>query len=146
MKTFRHFLFLLLALTLARAEDQPTKPPERVIRDFYQWYVQALMQNRDPFAKGRAELKRYASARLIQEIDRMRKGPDGLDGDYFLDAQDFDQEWAKNISVTPPVITGNRATTEVTLAGKEMGSRKLRVTLVRGTDGWKVDKVQGENP
>jgi hypothetical protein len=26
----------------------------------------------------------------------MKQGPDALDADYFLDAQDFDDLWAKN--------------------------------------------------
>ena len=88
-------------------------------------------------------MKRYASARLLREIDGMRKGPDGLNGDYFLDAQDFDKDWATNISVSTPVRKGKRATTVVELKGKEMGTRKLRVALVQEQNEWKVDKVEG---
>jgi ABC-type transporter MlaC component len=144
MKFPKLFFTLLFLAAIARAEDRPATPPERVVRDFYQWYVQALVQNRDPFTQDRAQLKRYASERLLREIDHARKGPDGLDGDPFVDAQDFDKDWAKNISVSAPVINGKRATTVVELSGKEMGTRKLQVTLVQENGAWKVDKVEGQ--
>lgn len=139
------FSLALLLVTLsphAQAAD-PSRSPEQVIHDFYRWYVQALMKNREPLTKERAELKRYASDRLIREIDHMRKGPDGLDGDYFLDAQDFDDDWATNIKVSGTSIKGDRATALVELSGKEIGTKKLRVTLVQQAGQWKVDKVEG---
>lgn len=135
---------LLLFLSVAQAADPVTAGPERVIRDFYRWYVQSLVDNTDLFTKGRVELKRYATERLIREIDQMRKGPDGLNGDYFVDAQDFDKDWGKNISTSTPVITGERATVEVELKGRELGARKLRVSLVETRGVWKVDKVLGQ--
>ena len=118
--------------------------PEQVIRDFYRWYVEAVASNRDPLTEKRAELKRYATARLLGEIDGMVKGPEGLNGDYFLDAQDIDKDWAKNIKVSTPAIRGNRATADVELTGKELGMRQLRVSLAREKGSWKVDKVTGK--
>ena len=120
------------------------KPPELVLRDFYKWYVAAVVANKNPFEMERATLRRYVTARLIGEIDGMRKGPDGLDGDYFLDAQDFDAEWGKNIMMGKPAIKRGQAIVDVELRGTEMGSKKLHITL-RGENGWwKVDKVEGE--
>ncbi len=118
--------------------------PEQVIRHFYQWYVQGLVNHRDPFEKDRATLKRFATERLINAIDHMRKGPDGLDGDYFLDAQDFDAEWGKNMTVASPIIKDKKAAVEVELSSKEMGSRKLLVSLVLEGGAWKIDNVAGE--
>jgi hypothetical protein len=105
--------------------------------------VGELVANRDPFTNGRAELKRYATARLIREIDHARKGPDGLDGDYFVDAQDFDKDWGKNIDISKVEMKGDRATALVELKGNEMGTRKLHVTLLQENGRWKVDKVVG---
>ena len=144
MKTFCNFLLAFLLVSVARAEEHPNASPERVIHDFYQWYVQALLQNGEPLTQNRARLKRFVSERLIKEIDRARKGPDGLDGDPFVDAQDFDKEWAKNISVSHLVLNGKTATAVVELKSKEMGTRKLNLTLVQTSDGWKVDRVEGE--
>src|SRR6187401_3386346 len=87
---------LALLIPIKGAETSPT--PEECIRNFYRWYVTNLVANRDPM-KQRKEIRNYATGRLLKEIDKMAKGPDGLDGDYFVDAQDFDPLWAKNISI-----------------------------------------------
>lgn len=127
----------------ARAEEKAAGP-ERTIQEFYGWYVQTLVRGDDPLSKRRTELKRFATDRLIREIDGMRKGPDGLNGDYFLDAQDFDGEWGKNISVANVTTQDSRATADVQLKSREMGEKKLRVTLVQERGAWKVDKVVGK--
>ena len=136
-------LVLCIASQLGQAAEPGTAGPERTIHEFYSWYVRTVVSGSDPLTKQRTELKRFATDRLIREIDGMRKGPDGLDGDYFLDAQDFDKAWAKNITIAAPVITGTKATTDVELKGPEVGSKKLRVTLAQENGAWKVDKVEG---
>lgn len=120
-----------------------TPSPEQVIRSFYYYYVQEIVSRRDPFEGDRTELKRFATDRLLREIDGMRKGPDGLDGDYFVDAQDVDKEWKLNINISPPEIRGDKATANVELRGHKVGNRKLRVALARQKDAWKIDKVTG---
>jgi hypothetical protein len=136
-------LVVCAALPLARAEEGKPASPEQIIRQFYEWYVQAVVANDDPLTKRRAELKRFATDRLIREIDGMRKGPDGLDGDYFLDAQDFDAGWGKNITVANVTTKGTRTSADVQLKSREMGVKKLRVTLAQERGAWKVDKVEG---
>src|SRR3954464_9690885 len=89
---------VLLATGQVRAVDLAATP-EDCIRNFYRWYVSNLVANRDPM-KQRTEIRRYATERLLKEIAKMVKGPDGLDGDYFVDAQDFDPLWAKNIAIS----------------------------------------------
>ncbi|MEO5722687.1 MAG: DUF3828 domain-containing protein [Chthoniobacterales bacterium] len=149
MKTrLAHFgtrVVLLLALCgfslTAQAEDAG---PAQVIRDFYKWYVGELIAEHDPFEEGRKEVERFISERWIKEIDAMRAGPDGLDADPFLSAQDFDKEWATNVTVVEPVIEGDRATAEVELKGGQLGSQKLQVSLVQENGGWKIDAVEGK--
>jgi hypothetical protein len=121
----------------------PESNPSESIRGFYRWYVNELIANRNPI-DNRKELKRFATERLLKEIDRMKKGPDGLDGDYFVDAQDFDDLWAKNITVSDVKISGTKATAEVLLAGKSDMRRRLHVSLVKEGSVWKVDKVKGQ--
>jgi hypothetical protein len=139
-------IFALLAVVLlanvfpVRAAE-PNKPEES-IRGFYHWYVTELIANREPL-KERAGMSHYATDRLLKEIDKMKKGPDGLDGDYFVDAQDFDNLWAKNITVSNLKVSGNNATAEVLLAGKGDMRRRLKVWLVSDGGSWKIDKVQG---
>ena len=129
---------------LTRAAEQSAGSPEQTIHQFYRWYVQALVAEDDPLSNRRAELKRFATERLIREIDGMRKGPDGLNGDYFLDAQDFDAGWAKNIRVANVTTNGTRATADVQLKSPAMGTKNLRVTLAQERGSWKVDKVEGK--
>ena len=137
--------FLLLLALLAGGLVSPLRAQERapdvVVRDFYKLYIQTLSKSRDPFTADRTELKRYATTRLLGEIDKTRKSEDGLGADPFLDAQDFDGDWAKNINVSKPIIKGDIATADVTLKGPEMGTHKLRVTLRQEAGAWKIDKV-----
>ena len=130
----------LLDLRTVAAETSAT--PEDCIRNFYRWYVTSLVANRDPL-KQRQEIRRYATERLLKEIDKMVKGPDGLDGDYFVDAQDFDPLWAKNISISAVKTQGDKSNAHVLLAGSKGMSKKLVVHLVKEAGTWKVDKVLG---
>lgn len=140
--------FAALALALPGGAADPSKAststPEESIRGFYRWYVTVLLANQDPM-KQRAEMKRFATERLLKEIDRMKKGPDGLDGDYFVDAQDFDEQWAKKISVSNVKIEGATASAHVLLDGPEGMRKKLAVQLVNDAGAWKIDKVQGRD-
>ena len=134
--------FFVALLPLRAAESAAT--PEDCIRGFYRWYVTNLVANRDPM-KQRKELRRYATERLLKEIAKMKTGPDGLDGDYFTDAQDFDPLWAKNICISDVKTNGDRATARVLLDGAQGMRKKLLVQLAKEGGTWKVDKVQGRD-
>jgi len=134
-------LVLVLSLLPIRAAESNAKP-DQSIRSFYHWYVGELIANREPMAN-RKELKRFVTERLLKEIDGMKKGPEGLDGDYFVDAQDFDSLWAKNIIISDVKVSGKNATAEVRLVGKGEMRRRLKVWLVSDGGSWKIDKVQG---
>ena len=150
MKRFLTLVALLTAVALpipggaAEPPKSSTATPEESIRSFYKWYVTALLANRDPM-KQRTEMKRFATDRLLKEIDKMKKGPDGLNGDYFLDAQDFDEQWAKKISVSNVKMEGAKAGAHVLLDGPEGMRKKLAVQLVNEGGAWKIDKVQGRD-
>ena len=133
---------LLMTGQVRAAESVAT--PEDCIRNFYRWYVTNLVANRDPM-KQRKEIRRYATEQLLSEIDKMEKGPNGLDGDYFVDAQDFDPLWAKNISISNVKTLGDKSTAQVLLNGSKGMQKKLRVHLVKEAGSWKVDKVQGRD-
>ena len=136
MKLLVSVFTLVVALgfsSATKAAEPSTGNPSDSIRSFYRWYVTELIANRNPM-ENRKELKRFATERLLKEIDRMKKGPDGLDGDYFVDAQDFDDLWAKNITVSDVKISGTKATAEVLLAGK--GEMRRRPPGFPG-QGWR---------
>ena len=148
MKRIALFLAPVIALAFfasGRAvEATRASDPTDTIRSFYYWYVTVLVANHDPM-KNRAKMNRFVTDRLLNEIDKMVKGPDGLDGDYFVDAQDFDNKWAKNISVSKVRIHGTRVTAEVLLTGSESMNKRLSLDLVNEGGAWKIDKVQGND-
>ena len=132
-------LLSLVFAAVAPAQESGSSP-EGVIREFYAWYVKAVLANRDPFTDDSAKLKQYATARFIGQIKKMRDSEE-LGSDPFLHAQDLDKGWAKNIKVSTPAIKGEVATANVELKGPEMGTHKLGVTLRQEGGTWKVDKV-----
>lgn len=146
MKSLASVFILVVAFGFCsgmRAAEPSVPPnPSDSLRSFYRWYVTELVAKRNPL-ENRKELKRFATERLLKEIDRLKKGPNGLDGDYFVDAQDFDALWAKNITVSDVKISGTKATADVLLAGKGDMRRRLQVSLVRDGSVWKVDRVKG---
>ncbi|PYI90840.1 MAG: hypothetical protein DME97_15900 [Verrucomicrobia bacterium] len=144
MKRIAALLSLVVLAACPIRAAEPAATPEDCIRNFYRWYVNNLVANRDPM-KQRTEMKRYATERLLKAIDRMEKGPNGLDGDYFTDAQDFDPLWAKKISISDVHTNGDRSNAHVLLDGAKGMRKKLLVHLVKDGSNWKVDKVQGRD-
>jgi hypothetical protein len=132
-------LLSLLFVALAPAQENGSSP-EGVIREFYAWYVKAVLADRDPFTDDSAKLKQYATARFIGQIKKMRDSGE-MGADPFVQAQDLDKEWAKNIKVSTPAIKGDVATANVELKGSEMGTHKLGVTMRQQSGTWKVDRV-----
>ncbi len=133
-------LLSMLAVPVARAQESGVAAkPEAVIREFYKWYVQTVSANRSPMMDEPAKLKRYATAGMLRRIDKLAKDQE-LGADPFLQAQDSDEAWAKNIKVSDPKIAGNVATAKVELKGREM-THKLAVTLRQESGAWKIDKV-----
>jgi hypothetical protein len=145
MRRIAALLGLIVALSagpIVAAETSAT--PEACIRNFYRWYVTNVVANREPMNQ-RKEIRNYATERLLKEIDKMAKGPDGLEGDYFIDAQDVDPLWAKNISISAVQTQGDKSNARVFLKGAQGMERKLLVYLVKESGTWKLDKVKGLN-
>lgn len=126
----------------AQAASPKVVQPSEVVHEFYRWYLQSLAQDRDPVTQDRATLKKYVAKPLIDEIERRMKSPDGLDADYFLQAQDYLDEWKSNISVSQLANNGTVATVVLTLGAKGSAAYRLKVTLRKEADSWKIAKVQ----
>lgn len=141
MKRIVLFLIAVPAVLICAAHGAPSSDsgPDETIRSFYQWYVGELIANHQPL-KERAKMKHFIGGRLSKQIAKMQK--EGLDYDYFTQAQDFDDLWAKNISVSNLQVRGTKATADVVLKGATADMvRRLKLDLeLEGTD-WKIDKV-----
>jgi hypothetical protein len=136
-------LVVAVAVPVGLAQTKVVSARETVAT-FYEAYLQALAQNRDPFTQDKAFVKRYVAASLIEEIDKQIKSPDGLEADYFLQTQDFMDEWKGHISVSEAagVVKAGVAVTVVTLGTKATAEYRLKVTLKKETEVWKISHVQ----
>lgn len=148
---FAAVILVLVAINLptagAPALAQASTTPEMSVRRFYEWYLHALNQNEEPLEKHHAELSKFVTRRLMRSLNRALKRPDGIDADFFIDAQDWDKTWEKNIYASKARIQGARATTTVTLKGESFGKHSLRVGLRKEDGVWKIESVNGRaNP
>jgi hypothetical protein len=121
----------------AREPSQRSTLPDEVVRQFYDWYLHAGLPS--PERKNLATFGKYVTQRLL----RKQMDPE-VDADLFVDAQDFDETWKKNFTVSKATIQGQQATVQVTLKGEKVNYR-LRVTLRRENSAWKIDSVKGSD-
>jgi hypothetical protein len=78
----------------------PEKSPAEAVRNFYAWYVHEVANGSRPLEKEREQMRQFVTESLLSRINKMPKAPGGLDGDFFLNAQQVDPEWGKNVAVS----------------------------------------------
>jgi hypothetical protein len=108
----------------------------------YEWYLKELAADKDPVGDERAALSEHVSARLLQQIERKRRSPDGMEADYFIQAQDYLDDWLGQVTVKAGKINKSTAKVDATLGEKPDDMRTLRVTLVFESGVWKISHVQ----
>ncbi len=120
-----------------------TGTPESQARGFYAWYLHELNAERKPIQNSKG-LRKYVTARLVRSIERALTRPEGINADIFIDAQDFDRLWERNITTSKAAIAAGSATLTVTLkGGPGFGTKRLRVGLKREAGVWKIDSLNG---
>jgi len=109
--------------------------PEAVIKAFYNGYIRAIGKGTDPLGKT-STLKKYLTARLIKEQTAFeaREG-----ADYFVQSQEWGDNWENNFTVSKLVIKGAAATAIVTFPE---GYPRVKLTLRKEAGAWKIDRVQ----
>jgi hypothetical protein len=131
-------LCVLACLQNAHAADDA---PERLIRDFYQWYLTADSSVTHPIETDAIyDFVDPCTVKMCRE--RLERGT--LEADYFIDAQDTGENWARAISVSP-VVTINAATCLVAVTFDKNGptAHHLVVFLTKSGGSWRILKVQG---
>jgi Protein of unknown function (DUF3828) len=124
----------------ARAQ-QPAKP-EDVARGFYSWYLHQLSrENVEPLKQKTTALK-YLTPQLYANAPRLIRN---MNADIFICAQDWDNGWEKNFSVSTPQIKNNSATATVTLPSGETDKIQINLTLLKTASGWRINKVACAN-
>ena len=123
-----------------RAQHPAT--PEEVARSFYSWYLHQLnRENAEPLKQKTTALK-YLTAQLYANAPRLTRR---MDADIFICAQDWDQGWEKNFTVSTPAIKNGSATDTVTLPSGETDKVRINVTLIKTASEWRINKVACAN-
>jgi uncharacterized protein DUF3828 len=120
----------------ARAQEPAT--PETVTRGFYSWYLHQLSRdNAEPLKQKTTALK-YLTPQLYANAPRLIRR---MNADIFICAQDWDNGWEKNFTISTPQVKNNSATTTVTLPSGETDRIRINVTLLKTASGWRINKV-----
>ena len=115
-------------------------PPAAAAAQFYRWYLARLVASADPLRDDAAAMARQVSPVLLREIARRMASPQGMEADYFLQAQDYLDDWAAQVSTQVLDQRGNVATVVVQL-GAASPPWRLTVALVRDQGRWLIRRV-----
>ncbi|HEY2101691.1 MAG TPA: DUF3828 domain-containing protein [Chthoniobacterales bacterium] len=134
---------LVFALTVVTGfhANGAGQTPADLARSFYVWYIHELLNGEKPMEQRRAEMRQFVTDGLLARIANDRKSPIKVNRDPFLDAQEIDPEWAKNIAVGN-IFVGRIARLSVGLTGHRFGDRQLELKLVQENGAWKIDQVK----
>jgi hypothetical protein len=135
---------VLVALTFITSSGAiwPEKNPAEAVRNFYAWYVHETVAGGRPLQKEREQMRKFVTESLLNRINKMPKGPGGLDGDFFLNAQEVDPEWGKNIAVSNYYVGKTMSKLGVILTGRKLGDREFEVKVLFQEGAWKIDEVK----
>jgi len=141
-------IFLFISLVCGQlfanpsaAETSSIENPEVVTTKFYKWYLRSIAQNHDPLTDDKAGLAAYVSTTLIHEIESKQNSAEGLDQDYFIQAQDYLDDWESNVSAKSQPINGATDEVVVTLGASKDSTYLLGVTLIQENKTWKIRKI-----
>ena len=145
MRLFRRTIAVVITavafLSLTVPAQQPATP-EEVTRGFYSWYLRQLSHGTMSPLKQKSTALKYLSPQLYTNAPRLIRR---MNADIFICAQDWDDAWEKNFTVSTPQIKVGIATADVTLPSGEMDRITIKVTLVKTVPGWRIDKVACAN-
>ena len=123
-------------------QTQQTANPEDVARGFYSWYLHQLNSDNTNPLKQKATALKYLTPQLYANAPRLIRR---MDADIFICAQDWEQGWEQNFTVSTPQLKTSSATTTVILPSGESDKIAINVTLIKTASGWRINKVACEN-
>jgi hypothetical protein len=134
-------LIVLLSFSGICVAAQSNKTPEGRVKNFYSWYLKSINDGQDP-AKKRSVLTSHLSARLGKWF--YSKAGQGLEADYFISSQEWNEAWADNIIILELEIGRTKAAVNVTLGSpKRDWDMPLKISLIKEGGTWKIDRVKG---
>lgn len=128
-----------LHLMPAIADEQT---PSQATAAFYAWYIKSLADNKVPLDDDPEHLRAFVADGLIKDIDKQAKSEEGLEEDYFIKSQDYDESWLSNIKVSDQGMKGAAAKEGVVLGSTEDNAQRLTVMLGKEAEGWRITSVE----
>ena len=139
-----HVVALVIALTVVAPPARAAEGPKDFVTAIYQSYVGKDAKG-IPLSSARA--RQLITPALMKLIDadaraaRKRGEPPRLDGDPFVDAQDFD---IKSFNVEIQEVGRARAVATVTFKNEaSAGNEPILLDLVKAGDAWRIDDFRG---
>ncbi|MDQ2988327.1 MAG: YbjP/YqhG family protein [Pseudomonadota bacterium] len=129
---------ILLAQCAAQAKGQA---PEEAAVQFYRWYMQSLAINQDPLRQSPVQMSAYVEKGLVNDLKK-RMSRKGLHADYFIQAQEFMDDWTTDIRAVRPTVQGNMASVVIILGASPETKRILALMLKRDEGDWKICMVR----
>lgn len=120
---------------------------EDMAKNFYVWYMNRINGTSDyVLIQEKNDAEAVLTPDLLKFLQKANKKEGGLGMDYFLQAQDWGEDWG-TVSVLNTQLDGSKAVCTVQLGngkgGKDaMAAQKLRVTMVDKKAGWRIHKVE----
>ncbi|KQZ80073.1 hypothetical protein ASD55_05175 [Rhodanobacter sp. Root561] len=133
-------LWLFLASPVPAATPHAVDAPAVRVQAFYQWYLGELSRDQNPLDEDNT-MDRYVSKALVSEIRKQANSPDGLEQDYFIEAQDILEDWPNHVAVTDEKVDGKTATVRVVLGTIGATGHELKISLVKLGNCWKIRTV-----
>ena len=129
-------LLMTSSISFASCESSPQKFTE----SFYKWYLTNI-NDENSVNYDNIKITQSTTAALQNDINIKIESPDGLESDYFLKTQDYEDDWAKFVK-SEPVIENENAAEERIILGNGPNMQELRVRLLKEGKCWKIDHVQ----
>ncbi|WP_455923038.1 DUF3828 domain-containing protein [Pseudomonas putida] len=142
MKRLLSLLCVLAGFHLSIAMADASASAQQTTQSFYAWYLKRLSDDKVPLNDNPQQMQQYVADSLIKSIDKQAKSEDGLDEDYFIKSQDYDDTWLTHIQVTETASKGTTAKENVVLGTTQDNSQVLNVSLGKDKDGWKIVGVE----
>lgn len=130
---FSILLFAFFGFMAEASAAAQSSSPEAVIKAFYNRHIRSVSKN---IKQDKATMKKYLSASLIQKIPKFESE---MEADYFVQSQEWNDDWVDKFTVSKPTIKGAVATALVTFPDDYP---RVKVTLKKEAGAWKIDRVQ----
>ena len=115
--------------------------PEHTAVQFYRWYMQSLAIDQDPLMQSPVQMSAFIEKGLMSDL-RRRMNRKGLRADYFIQADEYMEDWTTDIKAVLPTVQGNKASVVIMLGATSETRRVLALTLVREAGDWKISMVR----